>query len=55
MAGRTVVVVAHRLSTIRTVDRIHVLDGGRIIEVGHHDELLARGGRYHHLYESQFA
>lgn len=55
MAGRTVVVVAHRLSTIRSVDRIYVLDGGRIVEAGHHDELMATGGRYQRLYDSQFA
>ncbi|MEL6981595.1 MAG: hypothetical protein AAFO29_04140 [Actinomycetota bacterium] len=50
-----VVVVAHRLSTIRTVDRIYVLDRGRVVESGSHDELLAAGGRYHQLHDSQFA
>ena len=55
MAGRTVVIVAHRLSTIRSVDRIHVLDRGRIVEAGCHDELLARDGPYQRLHASQFA
>ena len=54
MEGRTVVMVAHRLSTIRHVDRIYVLDGGRVVEHGDHDSLLADGGIYHHLYNSQF-
>jgi subfamily B ATP-binding cassette protein MsbA len=55
MAGRTVVVVAHRLSTIRAVDRIYVLDRGEVVESGDHGQLLAAEGRYHHLYQSQFA
>lgn len=54
MADRTVIIVAHRLSTIRSVDRIHVLDEGRVIEQGSHDELMAAEGHYHALYSSQF-
>ncbi|RJO71457.1 ABC transporter ATP-binding protein [Nocardia panacis] len=46
MAGRTVVMVAHRLHTVQHADRIVFLDGGRIVEEGSHDELLRRGGRY---------
>ncbi len=55
MAGRTVFVIAHRLSTVRRADRILVLDGGSIRESGTHAELLARGGTYARLYELQFA
>lgn len=46
MAGRTVVMVAHRLRTIQRADRVAFLDGGRIVEEGNHEELLRRGGRY---------
>ena len=55
MHGRTSFVVAHRLSTIRDADAICVVDHGRIAEKGTHEELLARGGIYRDIYESQFA
>lgn len=55
MEGRTSFIVAHRLSTIRTADRILVMKDGNIIEQGTHEELLAQNGFYRQLYESQFA
>jgi ATP-binding cassette subfamily B protein len=55
LAGRTSLVIAHRLSTIRSADTILVVDGGRIVESGTHEELLALGGRYADLYSTQFA
>ena len=54
MAGRTSFVIAHRLSTIRSADVILVLRDGDIVESGSHEELLARGGFYAELYNSQF-
>ena len=55
MKGRTSFIVAHRLSTIKNADQILVMKAGNIIERGTHDELLAKGGFYAQLYESQFA
>lgn len=53
MNGKTVIVVAHRLSTIAHLDRILVFDQGRIIEDGTHSKLLAKGGAYHRLWQMQ--
>ncbi|MFL6053823.1 MAG: ABC transporter ATP-binding protein [Actinoallomurus sp.] len=55
LAGRTSIVIAHRLSTIREADQILVIDDGRVVERGRHDELLAEGGLYSELYHTQFA
>ncbi len=55
MAGRTTLVIAHRLTTVERADRILVFAGGRVVECGTHRELLARGGLYAQLYRSQFA
>lgn len=54
LAGRTALVIAHRLSTVRDVDRIVVLNNGRVVEEGSHEELLAIGGEYARLYCLQF-
>ena len=51
--GRTTIAIAHRLSTLRKADRLVVLDRGEIVEIGNHDDLLARGGAYHDLYQAQ--
>jgi ATP-binding cassette subfamily B protein len=55
LEGRTAIVIAHRLSTVRAADVIAVVEGGRIVEQGRHAELLARGGLYADLYRTQFA
>ena len=55
MSGRTVFVIAHRLSTVRRADRIVVLDNGTISDIGAHEELMQRAGTYRRLYELQFA
>ncbi len=54
LQGRTAIVIAHRLSTVRNADCIYVIDGGRVVEHGTHEELLTRGGLYRDLYERQF-
>ncbi|MGA5537468.1 ABC transporter ATP-binding protein [Mycolicibacterium nivoides] len=55
LGGRTSIVIAHRLSTVRAADLILVVEDGRIVERGTHRELLARGGRYAELYDTQFS
>jgi ATP-binding cassette subfamily B multidrug efflux pump len=54
MAGRTAFVIAHRLSTIRSAEQVLVIDGGRIVERGTHEGLLAQQGFYHRMYMSQY-
>ncbi len=55
LTGRTSLVIAHRLSTVRDADEILVVDGGRVVERGNHHDLLAHGGLYAELYRTQFA
>jgi ATP-binding cassette, subfamily B, bacterial len=54
LTGRTSLVIAHRLSTVREADQLLVIDDGRIVERGRHDDLLAAGGLYAELYRTQF-
>ena len=55
MKNRTSLIIAHRLSTIRDADKIVVMDGGRVVEIGSHEELLQKQGRYYTLYMTQFS
>jgi ABC-type multidrug transport system fused ATPase/permease subunit len=54
LSGRTALVIAHRLSTVRAADQILVIENGRVVERGTHAALLATGGRYEELYRTQF-
>ena len=54
MKGRTSIVIAHRLSTVLGSDRIAVMENGRVVEIGSHDELITRSGLYARLYHTQF-
>ena len=55
MADRTTIVIAHRLSTVERADTIVVLDEGRIVDTGDHEQLLSRGGLYAQLYQQEFS
>ncbi len=54
LANTTSILIAHRLSTVKAADRIIVLEKGKIIEEGNHDDLTAQGGHYAHLYNTYF-
>ena len=53
MKGRTAIIIAHRLSTIRNADKIGVIDGGKLVELGTHQELIAKRGFYYNLVNAQ--
>ena len=55
MKNKTVLIIAHRLSTIEGADIIYLIEGGRLIESGTHEDLLHNKSLYHHLYQAQFA
>ena len=55
MRGRTTLVIAHRLSTVREADRIAVMEAGRVVEIGRHEDLVASGGTYARLHRLQLA
>ena len=55
MKNKTSLIIAHRLSTILDADKIVVMDKGRIVEIGNHEELLAKKNKYYELYMTQFA
>ena len=55
LRGRTGIVISHRFSTVRAADKVAVIEGGRVLELGHHDDLVAAGGRYARLFELQAA
>ena len=54
LENRTSIIIAHRLSTVRNADRIVVIDHGEIVEMGNHQQLMEKGGRYSHLYTMRF-